>query len=249
MPMNRQRSLPSVDFTDPRIAKLHPAVRITAAGMRLFADDEGRGLVRLRPMLAEIFEHDEEMTETHLEECLLHLDAAQWLRLYTADGLSLFQIRIWPSVQHASPSSFPPPPGFMKPSRRSQETFMVVARESASESARGGESELRAASGPAWLAPEPDFEPRPPELEPPGPSPFCSQHQPYGTEDSCGPCRTTRMAFEIWHESKQRRSLSTPASPSGPRPRTATGPRFEPVPDANQLDGDNGDNDLWHTPF
>ncbi|MGW9021287.1 hypothetical protein ACWGOE_07385 [Leucobacter chromiiresistens] len=194
-------------------------------------------------MLAEIYEHDESMSEADLEEHLLMLDDAQWIRLYAADGLSLFQIRVWPAVQHPDPSRYPPPPGFMKPSRRSQETFMAVARESAraSESVR----ERERASVPDWIPPESYYEPAPPILEPPAPSPFCSQHQPFGTEEACGPCRTTRMAYEIWEDAKHRRALSSVPPATAPRPRSATGPRFEPAPDPNALDGDNGAEDLW----
>ena len=55
------------------------------------------------------------------------------------------------------------------------------------------------------------------------PSPFCSQHQPWGTEEACGPCRTTRMAMDIYNEAKARVGLSTPAVP----------PAAPPVPPAS----------------
>ncbi len=212
MPMNRQRSLPVTDFTDPRLSSLPPEVRLTAVGLRMYADDEGREQVRLRPMVAEIYEHDEAMTSERMQEHLLSLADAGWLMLYPAEGIALFQIRVWPPVQHAAPSRFPPPEGFMKPSRGQQETFTAVARARASESA--GEWASAGAPSAAGVPPSRtshDDAPRPP-------SPFCSQHQPYGTEEACGPCRTARMAHDIWQESALRVQLPAPAAPAEPDP-------------------------------
>lgn len=222
MQINRQRWLPPSDFTDPLLGALPPAMRVTSTGLRLYVDDEGRAEVRLRKMLAEIFEHDESVTERDLEEHLLRLDDINWLRLYVDRfGRSLLQVRVWPAVQHPEPSDFDAPPGFMKPSRRSQETFTVEergragegagARESAGERARAGASER-----PSRTAHEPEL--------PEPPSPFCSQHQPWGTEDPCGPCGTAALARKIWDRAAASVALPTPAT----RPRSVE-PPVDPV--------------------
>lgn len=211
MPMNRQRSLPVTDFTDPRLSSLPPEVRLTATGLRMYADDEGREQVRLRPMVAEIYEHDEAMTSERMQTHLLSLADAGWLMLYPAEGIALFQIRTWPPVQHAAPSRFPPPEGFMKPSRGAQETFTAVARARASACEGGGAGE-RVGAGAPGASGHPSRDPH--DDAPRPPSPFCSQHQPYGTEESCGPCRTARMAHDIWQESALRVQLPTGGRPS-----------------------------------
>ncbi|UBH06446.1 hypothetical protein K8P10_001957 [Leucobacter sp. Psy1] len=199
MPMNRQRLLPANDFTDPEIGSLPPEVRLTASGLRMYADDEGREQVRPRLMVGELYEHDESMTSERMQEHLLMLDEAKWLRLYVAEKITLFQIRMWPPVQHPKPSRFPPPDGFTKPSRGSHETFMAVERgrvwagESASERERAGGASTEG---------EPSRTSH--EDGPLPPSPFCSRHQPFGTEKKCGPCGTARMAHEIWQEAARR---------------------------------------------
>ncbi|EYT56043.1 hypothetical protein H490_0104035 [Leucobacter sp. UCD-THU] len=235
MQIARQRWLPPSDFTDPQIGSLPAQVRVTAAGLRLYVDDWGRAEVRLRRMLAEIYEHDEQMTEQLLAEHLGQLSAVHWLRLYVDDrGRSLLQIRVWPAVQHPDPrgSAFPPPEGFMKPSRTSQETFTVEARARASACAGEGAWEResaseRAGAGDGTPSRTPDSDaPRPP-------SPFCSQHQPWGTEEPCGPCRTTRMAFEIWQTASKYAALSTPAA-------APPGPRFEAAPEPEEYLTDDG---------
>ena len=226
MQIARQRWLPPSDFTDPVLGSLPAPVRVTMAGLRLYVDDWGRAEVRLRRMLAEIYEHDEQMTEQTLAEHLGRLNEVHWLRLYVDErGRSLLQIRVWPAVQHPDKegSEFPPPEGFMKPSRRSQETFTVEARARASACAGEGAWERESASerasagsGHPSRTTDPNFE------APQSPSPFCSQHQPWGTEEPCGPCRTTRMAFDIWQTAAKHTALSTTAPPRGPR--------FEPAP-------------------
>ncbi|RRD61359.1 hypothetical protein [Leucobacter sp. OH1287] len=428
MSFNRARSLPPSDFTDPKFAALPALVRMTAAGLRMFADDEGRGLVRLRSMIAEIYEYDLSVTEHVMEDHLLQLDDAGWLTLYQADGMSLFQIRYWPPVPHMRPSDLPAPPGyrmpqrgqhdtldesyerqepqqeqqelrqvpqeqlvgnpytfppqqpspwqepaaqqlpptsamlhpgessavsfsqaeqqvsnsyalvspgaqeqlqmihqaqasqpssaetwasppqnispstsdelsqktaeyqapesFMKPSRSVQEAFTAVARESARAGAGAGAraregvregvgarvgttspgldgENLDAAAGlrgqvypnpgaatppqqtpPQQVSPQARQQVTPPpppqaaayvdptiqaaEALPCPPSPFCSQHQPWGTEEACGPCRTTRMAMDIYNEAKARVGLSTPAAP--PAPPAPAPPAASPPP-------------------
>ena len=123
MSFNRARSLPPSDFTDPKLAALPALVRLTAAGLRMFADDEGRGLVRLRSLIAELYEYDLSVTEGVMEDHLLQLDDAGWLTLYQADGMSLFQIRYWPPVPHMRPSELPAPPGYRSPQRGQHDTL------------------------------------------------------------------------------------------------------------------------------
>lgn len=208
MQINRQRWLPPSDFNDQRIGSLPAPVRVTAAGLRLYVDAEGRAEVRLRKMLAEIHEHDTSITERELEEHLLRLDEANWLRLYVdRHGRSLLQVRVWPAVQHEDASQLPPPPGFMKPSRRSQETFTVKERGSERASEREGEWVRESASG-GRSSGTSNSEPEAPEP----PSPFCSLHQPWGTEDNCGPCGTARLAFTIWKRAAANVALPKPAS-------------------------------------
>lgn len=213
MQINRQRWLPPVDFTDPVFGSFPALVRVTMCGLRLYVDDWGREEVRLRKMLAEIFEHDESVSSEDLEGFLLQLDEVNWLRLYVDGyGRSLMQIRFWPAVQHPDKngSRFAPPPGFMKPSRTSQETFTVEergragARAGEHASARGGEHLSRDLHD----APQSGLAP---------PSPFCSQHQPWGTEEPCGPCRTALLALRIWERAAASTALPSPATPPASR--------------------------------
>lgn len=215
MPMNRQRSLPANDFSDPTIGSLPPEIRLTAIGLRMIADDEGRGQVRIRPMVAELYEHDESMTSEEMQRHLVTLNDSRFLTLYTAEGLHLYQIRMWPPVDHPKASRFPPPEGFSKPSRSSHETFAAVEREGASGSESGG---ARAWAGAPSHERAPSRSPLEEPSAPEPPSPFCSQHQPYGIEAACGPCGTARMAHDIWQRAAmsvslpQRAQARTPAA-------------------------------------
>lgn len=215
MPMNRMRSLPASDFTDPSVSSLPPEVRLTAVGLRMYADDAGREQVRFRPMVAEIYEHDESMTSQQMEEHLLLLDQVGWLRLYVHEQKTLYQVRVWPPVQNPSVSKFPPPKGYRAPSRGSHETFSIVERGSGSERASESVSECAGAS--EWVTgesarPSRDLHDEAPTAETPTPpSPFCSKHQPFGTESPCGACGTARMAHQIWQEASKRVQLPTSA--------------------------------------
>lgn len=186
MALTRQRAVTPEIFALPALVKLPPAVRLTEVGLRMHADDHGRGRVRLRHILADVFPETSEITEAVLVDHLLMLAEAGVIVLYEDDHGSCFEFVDWPKVDRPGRSSAPPAPSFARSSRQSRDTF--VAGESGSEWER--ESESGRASG-GEGASERESPSRMSREDLP-PDPFCSEH-PGGVEFPCIACQNARL--------------------------------------------------------
>ena len=173
--------LPPDIFTDEDLIEMPLAVRLTAIGLRMHADDQGRETTTPRMLVASIWPVDPDMDEETIVDHLLALDDAGYIGIYDAGGRSYYALRDWPSVSHAAPSKHPPPPAglFRIRSGASPEDFSAWEREGARERERATE----------WGEESPAGIP---------PSPFCRVHQPRGTERNCRHCGTARLAHEQW---------------------------------------------------
>jgi hypothetical protein len=184
--MHKQKPLPGDIFTDEDLIALPIAVRLTAIGLRMHADDQGRESTTPWRVKSAIWPGNPEVTEDDLIEHLLLLDAAGYVGIYSVGDRTYYQVRDWPAPSHPAPSQHPAPPAdlFQRAAGISPEARSAWEREREGE--RGWES---APESPAGVPP----------------SPFCKVHQPNGTRQACRHCGTARLAHEQYlHESRQR---------------------------------------------
>jgi hypothetical protein len=170
-----------------QIRRLKPALRATAEGLRMHADDEGRGYVELRQILADVYPEESSVTETVLVDHLLELAEANVIVLYEHRGVSCYAFTLWGRVDRAAGSELPDPPreAFARASRDSRETFVAGERGSAGkrerEGASGSESVREGETPSVRISRE--------ELPP---DPFCVDH-PGGILEPCIACQNARL--------------------------------------------------------
>ena len=199
--VSRQRTVPPEDFTTVAILELPAAVRATMTGLRMVADDHGRGPAIPRLLWAAIWSLSAEISEDEMQMHLLALDEVGWLTLYDGGTARVyFQIRSWPKVDRPAPSQHPAPP----PIRESLANHSRAAREPlANHSWRGEREESGETSGGGreWESVAGESGPPQDPTDGPdlllGPRPFCPKH-PEGTFARCGPCGTARMQHQLW---------------------------------------------------
>lgn len=174
MAMTRRRVVTPEGFSRDELLSLPPSVRLTEVGLRLYADDHGRERVNQRLMLARLYPMDRDMTESDIDEHLLHLDDAGAIVVYDADGETYFSLTDWPKVDRPQDSRHPSPP-----SRSIRDSFVAGEREREG----GGEREWESESGHARTDREDDPT-----------DPFCRRHPdgaPIGVP--CRDCGTARL--------------------------------------------------------
>lgn len=187
----RQRKIPPVMFDDETLMELTTEQRLTGLGLFFIADDHGRGSATPARVRSDLWPLSETITNEDVEVHLEWLDQAGLIQLYEAEGRTYFAILDWPSQDHPAPSKIPAPPARPSPlsnsSRSPLEVLGVEEREERGRREREGEgeSEQREAPGPRTSDPA---------------SPFCSKHQPFGTDQKCGPCGRARLAHKVWLE-------------------------------------------------
>jgi hypothetical protein len=161
--------------------KLPPLVRATAEGLRMHADDHGRGFVELRQILADVYPETSEVTESVLVDHLLMLAEAEVLTLYEHAGRSCYQFTLWGRIDRPSDTRVPEPPPFARSSRDSRESFAAGERGGESESGRAGVGESERETQSARISRE---------VLPP--DPFCPDH-PGGILEPCIACQNARL--------------------------------------------------------
>lgn len=184
------RPLPADLWTDEDLIELPLPVRMTAIGLRLHADDQGRETVTDWTLRPSIWPGPHGVSASELVEHLLLLDYAGYIGLYSDEKRTFYQVREWPAVSHPRPSRFPPPPPdlFQRFAGRPPANFSAQEREGGSGGEGESEARAHAAGG--------------------RPSPFCRVHQPNGTEADCRHCGTARNALDQWKA--QRAAEDTP---------------------------------------
>lgn len=184
MTLTRPRTIPLEAYVTART--LPPMVRVTAEGLRMHADDHGRGRAELRQILADVWPETSEVTESVLVDHLLLMAEAGLIVLYEdAAGRECYAFTSWGRVDRANPSTVPEPPPFARPSRDSQrdprETFAAGEREGAGER----ESESAGEGGREAHSLRMSREELPPD-------PFCPDH-PDATLEPCIACQNARL--------------------------------------------------------
>jgi len=196
MQINRQRQLPGADFTNPRLVALPSTRRHLATALRMMADPAGRGVVDAALIRSRAWPAGPEGAEwpsiDDVEEWLLELSEAEWLRLYLdpdGTGVELFQIVArWPKVQKEGEPQYSPPPEPV-PDSGEIPPFLTAAvgGEGAGERASAGGGAGASGRGSEGLSRSTSK----PRLPPP---PFCSKH-PGGPPEGldCRDCGTARL--------------------------------------------------------
>lgn len=168
-----------------QIRRLPPALRATAEGLRMHADDHGRGRVELRQILADVYPEQSDVTESVLVDHLLELAEADVLTLYEDRGVSLYVFTHWGRIDRPTKSELPEPPPFARRSREPRESLLAGERggerESESEGAREGERAGERETPSARMSRE---------VLPP--NPFCEDH-PGGVLEPCIACQNARL--------------------------------------------------------
>ena len=178
MTLTRPRTIPVDAYAIART--LPPMVRVTAEGLRMHADDHGRGRVELRQILADVWPETSEVTESVLVDHLLALAEADLIVLFPdAAGRECYAFTSWGRVDRAGDSDVPEPPPFARPSRESRETLAAGERGGAGDRESAGESGRETHS--LRISRE--------ELPP---DPFCPDH-PDGTLEACIACQNARL--------------------------------------------------------
>lgn len=180
MTLTRPRTIPIEAYVTART--LPPMVRVTAEGLRMHADDLGRGRVELRQILADVWPETSEVTESVLVDHLLMLAEADLIVLFAdASGRECYAFTAWGRVDRANASDVPEPPPVARASRGSRETFAAGEREGAGER----ESESAGVGGREAHSLRLSREELPPD-------PFCPDH-PEATLDPCIACQNARL--------------------------------------------------------
>lgn len=185
MTLSRPRTLTVEAFK--QIRRLPPLLRATAEGLRMHADDEGRGFVELRQILADVYPTESSVTESTLVDHLLELAEADVITLYEdARGRSCYSFSLWGRVDRANESKIEPAPDFATSSRTAREERLAEESGRAREREGAGESErARAGERESEDASRMSREGLPPD-------PFCSEH-PGGVEFPCIACQNARL--------------------------------------------------------
>lgn len=188
MTLSRPRTMTVEAFELTRT--LPPMVRVTAEGLRMHADDHGRGFVALRQILADVWPETSEVTESVLTDHLLMLAEADVVTLYQHNGRECYEFTVWGRVDRANVSSIPTSrEAFARASRTSRESLAAGERDGARERGReresGGESE--------WASERDSGRSMRFAREELPPDPFCKDH-PGGVMDPCIACQNSRLA-------------------------------------------------------
>lgn len=174
-----------------QIRSLPPLLRATAEGLRMHADDEGRGRVELRQILADVYPNESTVTESTLVDHLLELAEADVIVLYEdSRSRSCYEFTKWGRVDRPTASRIEPAPEYARPAR---EDFASDSREPREECLAGEserERERESESGRAREREGEDTSRIPRDILPP--DPFCREH-PGGVDYPCIECQNARL--------------------------------------------------------
>ena len=123
--MARIRTVKPEFFSSATVARCDPQARLLFIGIWNFADDEGRLLDIPRQILGNVFPHDLEITDRHVEGWLNQLEDQGLIARYVEDGKSVLSVIGWKDHQKISNPGKSHLPGipedYKRPSRDSTE--------------------------------------------------------------------------------------------------------------------------------
>jgi len=182
---------PSRLFTDPRLLGLPSRTRMTALGLwDQHVDATGMGPADPTMVRESVWPTALDVTDDDVLDDVVALGDAGWLSLVDGPrGVTLLQLRDWPSIAQTPPNA-----------RNGHLTPRVVGGEDGRVEERKGQVPPPPPSGPVPLSATLDL-----LADMPEPSPFCSRHQPWGSDEKCGPCGGARKRHELWSKANKTR--------------------------------------------
>jgi hypothetical protein len=197
MGMRKKRDILPEMFRNEELLALPVATRLTAVGLRLYADDHGRESATPALIKAALWPLDTDVTDAVINEQLLELAYADYLVLYQVGPRTYFQVIEWPRVDHPVESRIPPAP-HANPSGTDPDSIAAGERERR-ESGEGAEGE-GAWRDAEWARESARAEGENSRTDPDvPPSPFCRSH-PRGTDSPCRNCGTARLRHRSWSD-------------------------------------------------
>jgi len=181
---------PSRLFTDPRLLALPERTRLTALGLwHQHVDASGLGPADPTMVRESVWPASVSVTDDDVLDDVVELGDAGWLALVDGPrGVALLQLVDWPSTA---------PPASRPTAQLGHSAPGVVGGE---EGRRGGQE---AAPSPRPSGPVPISATLAVLAAMPEPSPFCSQHQPWGSDEKCGPCGGARKRHDLWSQANK----------------------------------------------
>ncbi|WP_194521953.1 hypothetical protein [Cellulosimicrobium sp. JZ28] len=175
-------------LTDPEMLALPERTRLTALGLwQQHVDRQGTGPADPTLVRESVWPTSASVTDDDVLDDLVTLGDAGWLALVDGPrGALLLRLEGWP---FASPES--------AATAQLRHSAQGVVGEKEGRGERGSEAEAAPAQ-PAPIVPVPLSSTLSALADLPEPAPWCSRHQPWGTDDPCGPCGSARKRHELW---------------------------------------------------
>lgn len=175
-------------LTDPTLLALPERTRRTALGLwQHHVDRQGTGPADPTMVRESVWPTTSSVTDDDVLDDLVVLGDAHWLALVDGPrGDALLRLEGWPSTD-------PEPP----PTTQLGHSTQGVVGEKEGREERGSGAEAAPAQ-PASVVPVPLSSTLSALADLPEPAPWCSRHQPWGTDDPCGPCGSARKRHELW---------------------------------------------------
>lgn len=196
--MNRRRWLWPDFFTSEDMLALDHTTRLMYQGLWLYADDDGKGILDVRMIHANVWGLDGSVSMDDVESMLIVLADRGLIDLYKVRTRDYFVIPTWEEwakVQNPTPSRLPDPPEPPpRPSGGSHEALHTSAQYRGCRERKEGERAGESVSvGVRESVPEGAV--RDPETPP---HPRCERHRAEPTDKPCKPCGNARKEFDYW---------------------------------------------------
>ncbi|MCZ2261388.1 hypothetical protein [Isoptericola sp. QY 916] len=178
-------------FTDPLLLALPERTRLTGLGLwHQHVDQSGMGPADPKMVRESVWAARPDVTDDDVLDDVVALGDAGWLSLVDGPrGLTLLQLEGWHSTAPTPPTARN---GHLAPG--------VVGGEEGRVEDRKEQAPPPPPSGPVPLSATLDL-----LADMPEPSPFCSRHQPWGSDEKCGPCGGARKRHELWSKANKTR--------------------------------------------
>lgn len=173
-------------LTDPELLALPERTRLTALGLwQQHVDRQGLGPADPTMVRESVWPTSASVTDEDVLDDLVTLGDAGWLALVDGPrGALLLRLEGWPSADPETPPI----------TQLGHSTQGVVGE----KEGRGERGSGAAPASPAPDVPVPLSSTLSALADLPEPAPWCSRHQPWGTDDPCGPCGSARKRHELW---------------------------------------------------
>ena len=175
-------------LTDPALLALPERTKLTALGLwQQHVDRQGTGPADPTMVRESVWPASASVTDDDVLDDLVTLGDAGWLALVDGPrGALLLRLEGWPSID----------PEPLPTTQLGHSAQGVVGEKEGRGERKGGADAAPAQS--ASAVPVPLSSTLSALADLPEPAPWCSRHQPWGSDDPCGPCGSARKRHELW---------------------------------------------------